>query len=118
MTQEASVAAKAVKIALFAVGGVILVAIGWAIAIRYVPPSIAYRTQIAQVERYVAQIEEYKRQNGRYPDDQTQTIVPRAEHDNPFFYEGGGTVYRIGFRVGFDEVYFYDSQSRRWSFER
>lgn len=106
------------RYALALLSAVVVVAATWVLAVRHVPPSTAHHRQIAQVEKYVAKIEEYREVHGSYPDESTQAIVPRVEEGNPYFYEGGGLVYRIGFRTGFDEVLFYESQSRRWSFER
>jgi hypothetical protein len=89
----------------------------WLLAINLLPPSVLYSAEVAQVENYISQIEAYKRDHSQYPDERQQNIVPRVEYDNPFFYEGGASAYRIGFRIGFDEVYYYDSETKKWSFE-
>lgn len=106
-----------IRTAMFALGIALVLVVAWVLAVAWAPPSIAYRRHISRVEEYIEQLEEYRRQHGVYPDERTQAIVPREEYGNPYFYEGGGGVYRIGFRVDFDERYFFESQSRGWSFE-
>lgn len=98
-------------------GAALLLVTCWLVAISTLPPSVLYWTKIRQVESYVEQIEKYRRDHGRYPDEQQQTIVPRDEAGNPYFYKGGGSGYEVGFTVGFDEEYVFSSTTKRWSFE-
>lgn len=97
------------------IGIILLVAVCiWLIAmvaVRYLPPQLVYREKIHQVEKIVIQIDKYKTENGKYP---PESFIGSEPAD--IFYNIYGDGYRVGFSVGFDEDYYYDSKSKKWSF--
>jgi hypothetical protein len=53
--------------------------------------------------------------HGQYRAAGLQTVVPNSE-TSPYFYEGGGQLYCVGFSAGFDEAYRYCSETRVWPY--
>lgn len=86
--------------------------VSWVLAVRYAPPQLLYGVEIHQVEKAVKELEQYKTQHGNYPSESQY----RLANDNMFYSLKDGE-YEIGFSVGFDEWYSYDSHTRKWSFE-
>lgn len=96
--------------------GIILVAVVciwlvWLIVIRFAPPQFVYAGKIHQVENIVVRIDKYKTENDKYP---PESFISSEPAD--IFYDTHGDGYRVGFSVGFDEDYYYDSKSKKWSF--
>jgi hypothetical protein len=78
-----------------------------------VPPRILYRGYIASVCASVERIESYRRTHGVYPDPRDFDVPTRIFYDlqTP-------THYIVGFAIGFDEQYYWDSLGKRWSFDK
>jgi hypothetical protein len=96
--------------------GIILVAVVcllliWLMVIRFAPPQLLYSEKINQVENIVLKIDKYKAENGKYP---PESFISSEPAD--IFYNLYNDSYRVGFSVGFDEDYYYDSKSKKWSF--
>ncbi len=97
-----------------------LVSVGvalWILAGMYLPPWLKYYDRYSKANAYIELVEKFKEENGYYPVEQNQNIVPRTEFKNPFFYRGGGENFELGFTAGFDEVYTYSSYDKKWHFE-
>lgn len=103
------------KIFKYALGSIIafMLILGiWFIVIRLLPPNILFKDKIAHVESVISKIEQFKREHGYYPPEDSDLI------GNDVFYYVFPDGYQIGFSVGFDENYYYDSRLKKWSFEK
>jgi len=81
------------------------------------PVKYMHYSEYRVVKNYIHEIDLYYEKHAAYPSQDNQTIVPSNEFDNPFFYENiNSDGYRVGFRIGFDEIYFYDSSTQTWNF--
>ena len=87
--------------------------IAWIVAVRYLPPQILYRSDIHRTEEAIQVIEQYKVRNGMYPKESQYRLTKEN-----MFYMLKDDGYVAGFSMGFDESYFYDSRTRKWSFEK
>jgi hypothetical protein len=76
-------------------------------------PHWRYRAEIRIAEEVISQVERFKIEHGRYPLEQ-EFEMP----DGATFYElYAGEHYRVGFSLGFDRLFWYDSRTRKWSFD-
>lgn len=96
--------------------GIVLVAVVclclvWLMVIRFAPPQFVYADKIHQVENIVVRMDKYKAENGKYPPESFISSEP-----GDIFYNIYEDSYRVGFSAGFDENYYYDSKSKKWSF--
>jgi hypothetical protein len=77
------------------------------------PPTLLYRSDIRRAQSVIAEIESYHEHHHIYPDPSELEVPPH------FFYElPQPDRYILGFAVGFDEQYFWDSSTKRWSFDK
>jgi len=89
----------------------------WILAVIHLPPWLKYYGRYRQANAYIERVESFRKQNGYYPGEETQDIVPRTEFNNPYyFYRGGGESFEMGFSAGFDDVYSYSSSDKKWDF--
>lgn len=84
----------------------------WIVMVQYAPPQLLYRNEIHRTEEAIGELEKYKAEHGVYPPE-SQFPLKKAD----MFYMPTDYGYRIGFSVGFDESYWYNSRTRKWSFE-
>lgn len=105
--------------ALIAITGIGVVA--WALAIHrgWIPPQIAYRSELQIASRFIEEVEEFRRVNGRLPD--RHEVKPPSGSKPPLSmrYELSAVKneYMIDLSVGIDDRFVYQSATRRWSFE-
>jgi hypothetical protein len=87
------------------------------VSINFLPPNFLYRSQIKTCEKMISRIESYKAQTGRYPNWNDWETLGIKDESDPRFYRVNSDGYVVGFSFGFDEMYEWDSRTKRWSFE-
>lgn len=73
-------------------------------------PGLFHKDEVNKVVELITKIEEYNKINGEYPYENKV-----LDGLGPYFYVRENDSYRIGFYMGFDNCYYYDSASRKWS---
>ena len=90
-----------------------LVLTSWLLMAWLGTPRFWYADDVAQVEREGERLREYRRTHGHFPSPSEWPLaLGRISYD---LGPDGGVM--LGFSVGFDENYFYDIDTGRWSFE-
>jgi hypothetical protein len=105
---------KAGRYGLIAIGTIVATAFLCIAALLSLPYEIHFRSDFLEAKYYIAQLEEYKQKNGRYPGEEDQDIVPQSGH---IFYNGGGSRYTLDLALSFDVDYCYYSDTREWLFK-
>jgi len=97
---------------------IVILLAGWALALRYLPPQWFYSREIGHCEQMVLMVESYKKDHGRYPPNTDYSHNGIQDDEGVYFYRQEGDRYRVGFSVGFDGHYEYDSMRGKWSYEK
>lgn len=96
---------------------VAIVCIGWLLGPRYLPPQWLYSDKIKHCNVVIRKVEDFRKKTGKYPSN-TDYSNNGIEDEGSYFYEQKDNGFRVGFSVGFDESYEYDSAKEKWSFEK
>jgi hypothetical protein len=90
----------------------VLLFLVWLFVIPQIPPQWRYRSEIHRTEEAIKEVEKYKKEHGAYPD---EAQFPLSSPDMSYVRLHNG--YKMGFSVGLDESYWYDSRSKKWSYD-
>ncbi|HKB60039.1 MAG TPA: hypothetical protein VKC56_08360 [Gallionellaceae bacterium] len=100
------------RLIFWGVVAVIVLFLGWLFVVPYLPPQWRYRSEIHRTEAAIAELDQYSKEYGAYP---TEAQFPLSSPD--MFYVRLRNGYEVGFSAGFDESYWYDSRSKKWSYD-
>lgn len=62
----------------------------------------------------IAKIENFKKDNGRLPESLAEIGIKETEGGPIFYHKKSPSRYLVWFTTGFDDGYFYDSETKEW----
>ncbi len=100
------------RVAAIAVVAIAAIAVAAVMLIPHLPPRVLFRGDIARTRSVIDRIEGYRATHRKYPDPSDFPVPGRMFYDLQ-----SPDHYIVGFGVGFDEQYYFDSVRKKWSFE-
>jgi hypothetical protein len=102
---------KALLIMLVCVVAALAGSVAW---FRYAPAAWLWRSEIRQGNRAVAEVETFRRKNGRLPADFKEIGVAHVDEDRIYYQKCSENDYQVWFGTELGESMSWSSRARKW----